>query len=469
MKKLITLILAAVVMLSCFAVPAYGESANFTLEAEAAILIDLTTGKVLYEKNADEQLYPASTTKIMTCILALENLDQTKSLYIDDEVHATGGSVLGLKREEEISVKDVIWATMVRSANDGAVALAKGVSGSVDNFAQLMNRKAKELGCTGTNFVNPHGLHNSEHVSTARDLSLIALYCMNQSEYSSTFRKIVAATSYTVPATNKNEAYTVVTTNYLLNDEQDKNRIYVGNELRYCKYDGCIGVKTGYTSQAGGCLIAAAEKNGTELLSVVLKSSTYGRFADSIKLLDWGFANSRTMTVLAAGESMGTIAVHKGEFNKVETELAETITATVPSEASDSIITWDKEMEEVITAPIAAGVKVGTLHVYESGQDIGSYDIITSSEVVEGGILSTFDIEDQTAHWIFMGIIGFFALVIFGFIGWILYMRKVTREKKARRAAKIKAKKEAEAKRRASWEDDYNRRYTYYDDEDPFK
>ena len=133
MKKLVTIILSLALLLSCFAMPTYADTGSLSLEADAAILIDLTTGKVLYEKNADASEYPASTTKMLTAILALENLDLENTLYIDDEVHATSGSVLGLKKEEEISVKHVLYATMVRSANDGAVALAKAVSGRRDS------------------------------------------------------------------------------------------------------------------------------------------------------------------------------------------------------------------------------------------------------------------------------------------------------------------------------------------------
>lgn len=464
MKRLFTIVMAIVLALSVFVVPSYADDSELKLEAQSAIVIDLTTGEVLFEKDADAQMYPASTTKMLTAILGLEKLSLDKMLIIDDEVHATGGSVLGLKEGEEISVKDVLYSMMVRSANDGAVAIAKAVSGSVDNFSQVMNKKAKEIGCKGTNFVNPHGLHNDEHYTTARDLALIARYCMNESECSDIFRDMVALPTYTIPATNKNDMKTVEATNYLLNDEQDKNRIYVGNELRYCKYEGCIGVKTGYTGQAGGCLVAAAERDGTEILSVVLNSSTYGRYADSIKLLDWGFANYRTITVDHGDQVMGTIAVHRGEFNKVEVELKDTIYATIPIEASDSIITTSVHIDEEITAPVAKGTKVGTYTVYESGSEIGKFDLYTTEDIAEGGVLSAFDIEDATAHKIFLGFIGFILLLITIFIGWILYMRKVTREKKARRDAKIKAKKEEEARRRAAWEDSYNRRYSRDDD-----
>ena len=470
MKKAISLILSIAVLLSCFAMPSYADSADFSLEAESAILIDLTTGKVLYEKNADDPHYPASTTKMMTVILALENLNLDNILYIDDEVHATTGSVLGLKREEEISAKDVLYATMVRSANDGAVALAKAVSGSVDNFSQVMNRKAKQLGCTGTNFVNPHGLHNDEHVSTARDLAIIGRYCMDQSEYSDTFRKIVQLTDYTVPATNKNEAYTVVNTNYLLNDEQDKNRIYVGNELRYCKYEGCIGVKTGYTSQAGGCLVAAAERDGTELLSVVLKSSTYGRFADSIKLLDWAFANFRTLQCTYAGSILeDTVQVKRGAFNKVGLKVQDDIFYTIPSEASDSIIHTKLTVSESVKAPVEAGQPLGKLEVFEGELKVGETDVVASESIEKGGVLSIFGVEDATAHRIFLWTEIVIGLFVASVTAWVIYKRREMKRKKAVKAARIKAQKEEEERRRQMWIKSYDEvRYGRHDDDDRY-
>jgi len=444
-------------MLVCmlFEFPAYGLTLEPTLEGEAAILLDLTTGEILYEKNADERLYPASTTKMMTCILALEHLDMNKVLTMDDEVHATGGSVLGLKDGENISVKDLVNALMVRSANDCGVGIAKGVSGSVSDFANEMNAKAKELGCTGTHFVNPHGLHADDHYTTARDLSIIAQYCMKNE----TFREIVKQPNYTVPATNMNEEVLVVNTNYMLYDESDANRIYVGNELRYCKYEGCIGIKTGYTSQAGGCLVAAATRGNTTLLSVVLKSSTYGRFADSIKLLDWGFENYRTLNVASAGMDLGTIPVKKGEFNKVGTELASDIFITVPNDAADSVIQQDPRLDESVKAPVAAGTVVGKYVIVESGTEVAEYDIITTADIAEGGILSNFGIEDSVARKIKYTILGIILVLFTALVVWVLYKRHETKVKRARRDAKRAAYRAEQARKRAEWEAQYDRRY----------
>ena len=172
------------------------------IESGAAILIEKNTGKVLFEKNSNKIMYPASTTKVMTAILVLENCKLSETAIVSPTALNTipnGYVTANIQIGEELTIKDLLYALMVKSANDAAVVLAEHVSGSVENFSILMNKKAKELGCTNTNFVNPNGIHNENHISTAQDLATITKYCM-QNEI---FRKIVTTTSYTLPATNK--------------------------------------------------------------------------------------------------------------------------------------------------------------------------------------------------------------------------------------------------------------------------
>lgn len=463
MKRIVSFILTVVMLTSVFfIVPSYAETPVPSIEAEAAIVMDMSTGKILYEVNADEKMYPASTTKMMTAILALENLDIDKKLTCDDEVAATKGSVLGLKNGEEVPIRQLLYATMVRSANDGAVALAKAVAPNVESFADMMNLKALELGCTGTHFVNPSGLHDDEHYSTAHDLALIANYCM-QNE---TFRDIVIQPNYTLPATNLSEPRSVDSTNLMLYDTNDANRIYVGNELRYCKYDDCIGIKTGYTPEAQGCLVSAATKHGTSILCVVLKSSNYGRFADSIKLLDWAFANYRTVNVMSAGTTFSAIRVKRGAVNKVGIELADDIIRTIPSEASDSVVSTELQLEEELTAPVSKGQKVGVLILYESGIEKERFKVVATEDVSEGGILSNFYIEDATAKRIGLTVLGVFLFIVALLVSYVLIKRAELKRKKARRAAKLKAKQEEEARRRQMWEREYDERYHRYTDPD---
>ncbi|MBP5749662.1 MAG: D-alanyl-D-alanine carboxypeptidase, partial [Firmicutes bacterium] len=288
-RSLIILLVCAAVLggmpLRAFALTPYPR-----LEGSAAMLLDMTTGEVLYELNADERHYPASTTKMMTGLLAVENLDLESDITVDAEAASTPGSGIKLKEGEVMNADVMLHAMLIPSSNDCAVAIAKAISGGIDNFAVLMNARARELGCKNTNFVNPSGLHEDNHYTTARDLSIIAMACMKNER----FREIVGNAEYTVPETNRSEARELVSSNLLLWDEQERHKIYVGNDLRYPKYEGTFGVKTGYTPQAGGCLVAACERDGTKLLSIVMDSSDMGRFADSIKLFDWGFENYKT-------------------------------------------------------------------------------------------------------------------------------------------------------------------------------
>ncbi len=465
MKKAISIIISVVMLVSVFfALPVSAASEVPNLEAEASLVMDLSTGTVLHAQNADERVYPASTTKIMTCILALEMLDMNTVVTCDDEVAATGGSVLGLKDGEEITVKDLVNAMMVRSANDCALALAKEAGGNLESFIVKMNDKAAALGCTGTHFVNPHGLHDDDHYTTASDLAIIARYCMQND----TFRQIVAQAEYTVPATNKSEARTVQNSNLLLFDENDANRIYVNNELRYCKYEDCIGIKTGYTTEAQGCLVAAAQKHGTTILTVAMKSSNFGRYADSIKLLDWAFDNYRTLRVMDKGADLGIVKVKKGEFNKVSVNCGETLLATIPSEASDAIITTEVVLDESVTAPVAEGQKLGSVLMFESGNQIGSYDVVATEAIAEGGFLSNFGIEDATARRIGHILLAILIFLFLCLVAYVLIMRRQTRIKRERRAAKIRARQEEELRRRRQWENDYEERYKqsrYSDDE----
>lgn len=243
--------------------PAGTAQDKLGLVGASAILIDADTGEVLYEKNKDEQHYPASTTKMMTAILAIENLDLNKNIPIDADTPFTEGSRMYLIEGETISGKDVMYGMMLDSANDAAVAFAKKVSGTVEDFAKLMNEKAKEVGAKNTHFVNPNGLHDEKHVTTAYDLAMIARYCMRNE----TFRHYVGTYHYVIPATNKQQERPMYNTNRMLYDE--KTKVTVGGEQRGCKYEGITGIKTGYTSNAQGCLVASAKRGNMELIAVV--------------------------------------------------------------------------------------------------------------------------------------------------------------------------------------------------------
>ena len=262
---------------------------ELTLEAGAAILMDADTGEVLFRRNDQETMYPASTTKIMTCYLALQQLDPNSQVTIPqgiDQGIDDGASTVGLKPGEVLTVYELLECLMVASANEAANAAAILVSGTIQDFVALMNQTAKELGCQNTNFVNPNGLHEEAHYTTASDLALIAQAAMQDE----TFRRLCSTVHVEIPATNLSEARSLDTTNYLL----------PGSDFPAFDYEGALGIKTGFTTPAGCCLAAAAQRDGHTLISVVLDApretlddgvNVSGAFTQTTKLLNWGFSN----------------------------------------------------------------------------------------------------------------------------------------------------------------------------------
>lgn len=241
---------------------------SMTVDATAALLIDLDTDQVLYEQAADEQRYPASITKIMTALLTLEaigrgELDLNTEITVDAAALADiteDSSTANLQAGEKITVKNLLYCLLLASANEAANVLAMAVSGDIPTFVELMNQRAQELGMAGTHFVNPHGLHNADHYSTARDIYRMSKQAMTHA----TFREIVSTGRYTVPATNLSQPRKLLNTNGLLTSAK-----HYGYTM-----DGTIGIKTGSTGEAGYCLVAAVQKKGHTLVSVVLGAQT---------------------------------------------------------------------------------------------------------------------------------------------------------------------------------------------------
>lgn len=227
---------------------------NLTTNSDSIILMDAKTGNILYSKNAFEKKYPASTTKLMTAILTLENCKLTDVVTVSHNAIFSipiGYSHASLQEGEELTVEELLNVLLIPSANDAAVALAEHIAGSVENFATMMNNKAKELGCLNTNFINPNGVHDNSHYSTAYDLALIGQYAMKFDD----ILRIAKVTQYTLPKTNKYDEENRIfnTTNGLVNK----------NEKYY--YPNCTGLKTGYTDKSGYCIVATAEKKRSRI------------------------------------------------------------------------------------------------------------------------------------------------------------------------------------------------------------
>ncbi|MDD2215166.1 MAG: D-alanyl-D-alanine carboxypeptidase [Eubacteriales bacterium] len=448
MKKATTLLLILCIILSSVSF-SFGTVPELSIIGQSAILIDGTTGQVLYEKNIHEQHYPASTTKMMTGILALENLRLLDSVDIDADTPFTEGSRIYLLEGENVNVRDVLYGLFLESANDSAVALAKKVSGSVEEFSKLMNKKAKEVGAKNTHFVNPNGLHEDNHMSTAYDLAMIAKYAMKNQ----TFRDYVSTYQYTMEATNLQETRYLYNTNRLLYDTV--NKVVVNGVTRPCKYEGVTGIKTGYTSKAGGCLVASAKRGNTELIAVTMASTDMGRFADCIALLDYGFENYKTVEAISNGKDIGTVPVKRGAVKRVPVAIAEDAYATLPLEASENLIRTEVQLFDYLKAPVDEGQKAGVVKVYMGDELLGEYEAAAVETIDRGGILSVIGISDILAKKIrniMLSVLGvLFLLLVF----YIILKRKQVKRKRIIRQQQRKKLRRLKEKERSRWDEEY--------------
>lgn len=335
------------------------------LSSEALLILEPSTGKIVYEKNGYEKKYPASTTKIMTAILAIEhcNLNETATASEFSIMSIPGGySTANIQIGETLSVKDLLYALMLQSANESAVILAEHISGSQDAFADLMNSKAQEIGCQNTHFVNPNGIHNDNHYSTAYDLALIAKYAMKNE----TFREIVKTTSFTLPATSAYPAETRTftnTNNLIIYDSRNRADNYY--------YEYATGIKTGYTSNAKNCLVSSAEKNGIEYICVVLGASiSYGdtgsvshRYVDTINLFNFAFDNYSFRKLISEDSNIKTIQIENAtkDTKNLDLLISSDIDIFVSVDNKDSVIEPEITINDGLQAPINEGDVVGTI------------------------------------------------------------------------------------------------------------
>ncbi len=334
------------------------EKATFPKpRAKATLLYDLNGGRVLYEDNPNEKNYPASLTKIMTALLLLEKGDLSKTVTVsqtalDDITYLH--SKLGLKAGEQISVENLLISLLVCSANDSANVIAEYISGDIPSFIKLMNTRAKELGMTGTNFVNAHGFHDDNHYSTASDIAIVAKEAMKYDK----FCEIVKIKTIDIPATNMSDVRKISSTNHLVSRYR--------NTYHYYPY--ATGLKTGSTTEAGSCLVATAQKNGVKLLSVVLGcdnenlSELAYSFVDTTAMFEFIFNNYKTVTIASKAD---IVADHKVKEAKDATRVALSPSADVivllPKDYNEKDIKPEVTLvDDEIYAPIEKGIKLGT-------------------------------------------------------------------------------------------------------------
>lgn len=354
-------------------------SAEYTLSgselvAEGAILINQYTGQVLFEKNAHTPMYPASTTKILTAVIILEDLALDEVVTIDAQSPYAGGSHIALEPDENVTVEQLVYALMIASANDAAEALAIKHSGSIEAFAEVMNQRAAEMGAINSNFENPHGLPNSNHLTTAYDLAIISKQAM-QNE---TFRKIVKTTRYEIPPTNKKTQtrYLNSTNSFYQGMEGSNSLITVkGNKIPIA-YEYVTGIKRGYTVEAKNCLVSSALKDDKAYISVVLKSNGDEMYADSRMLLDLGLLGMEAHILTQKEDVIETISINNKRKTQIPAIIDETVSIDLPVGTDPSVIEKKVNILNVIDLPVKKGETLGSVSYY-----FGEHLVLTKSLV----------------------------------------------------------------------------------------
>ncbi|MGI5986912.1 MAG: D-alanyl-D-alanine carboxypeptidase family protein [Dysosmobacter sp.] len=386
-------LMALVVNLLAFPVSAAETSlpADPDIQAKAALLVDANTGNIVYAKNEHQELYPASLTKIMTALLVLEAVDSGK-LSLDQQLTASDsiteldadGSSAGIKVGEVMTVEQLLYCMLVVSANEACVILAEAVSGDVDTFVDTMNAKAQALGCENTHFVNPTGLHDSQHYTSAWDLYLITQEAMKHED----FMRICDTGDITLPATNLSEARSLHSTNYLISVW--RSRGYYNTDAH--------GVKTGSTDAAGHCLVSSASKGSLSFISVMLGCEQLHlegneirtmSFYETNRLFDWAFNNFAYQTVLTSDEILKEVAVSLSKIDHVTVHPAEDVEVLLPKGlAAEDLERTITLKSDPVEAPISAGDVLGTVTLSYDGTDYATVDLLALNDVEASRILT---------------------------------------------------------------------------------
>ncbi|MCD8037386.1 MAG: D-alanyl-D-alanine carboxypeptidase [Clostridiales bacterium] len=396
-KRLIAIMLTAATIASVFSITALADTSSAPdVTATSAILINADTGRILYEKNDHAKMYPASMTKMLTAMVVLDNMDITETITVDSSINEIpwDSSRAGVAVGEVLTVENVIRGLIIPSGNDIANAAASAVAkknlGSdityneaMDYFVGLMNDKAKSLGCTESNFVNPHGYHDDNHYTTAYDMSLIAQAAM---EYD-TIKEIAAETSFSGNGAGKQK--------YNVDGTTQEYTWYSHNELitdteNYYEY--ATGIKTGFTDEAGDCLAASATKDNENLIAIIMDSEDPGRWEDATNLFEWAFENYDLIEYRQAG--VAATATLEGQNNlkgdtvdlTIETSLSEYMTADEAASVVTEIV-YDNGGDTLI-APVEQGEKIGTLRFLLNGDVIGEAEAYAAAEVKKANIFN---------------------------------------------------------------------------------
>lgn len=419
--------------------------------AQGIYLADAQTGIVLFEQDAHEQLYPASTTKIMTALLVMENItdfDQTTTIEeVDFEGVTYDASVAGFQIGEVVTIHDLVYGLMLPSGNEAARALARVVAGDVETFVDMMNARALALGCTDTHFMNPNGLHDDDHYSTAYDLFLIAQEALTYDFFS----EVVNTAQKTLSATNLQEERKIYTTNMLIYRTSDD--IY---------YDYCVGVKTGYTSAAGYCLVSSAAVGDSQLISVVLGcergENTYASsFYETKSLFQWAFANYSSKTMLNKGTAITEVPVRlSSESDSLVLVTQSNFRAFVLRDSDIEQFEMIFDLPESVDAPISAGDAIGTVTLQKDDVVYDTVTLVALSDVALSEVLFYADQLDLFLTSSLFGNILVGIVVMLCLYALLLSMRRRYQRKRRRKA--LRAKRQAQEEELRAREYEMNRK-----------
>lgn len=345
------------------------EVSPITLNSETGIIMEASTNKILYEKDSDKEMYPASMTKMMTLLLILEQIDNGKLKY-DDEVFISknasdmGGSQIYLEENSKSTVKELLTSIGIGSANDASVAMAEKIGGTVENFVNMMNNKCKEIGCTHTNFKNPHGLDEEGHYSSAKDMALIASELLKHESILE-----ITGTYETTITHDNGKSIWLVNTNSL---------------IRF--YSGMDGLKTGYTDKAGYCLTGTMKRNDMRIITVVMNAKEKeSRNTDTINMMEYAFSEYYKDTLIKSDKSLGTIFIDNAKNRNVNYYLEDDVNVILDKNTRDISYKYDIELNK-IKAPLSKGSVVGNLIVKYDNKEV-KYNLIVKEDIVKSSYI----------------------------------------------------------------------------------
>ncbi len=422
MKRILSLLVALLIIFTSFVGntdKSFATDAKLNLTAKYAVLMDYETGKVLYSKNGNAKLYPASTTKAWTAYLVIKHVPDLSQVIEIKDLPPISGSSMYLKNGESFTVKQLLDALLIHSSNDAAVVLANYVSGSVEEFAKLMNEEAKAIGAKNTHFTTPNGLPDLNHYTTAYDMALMARESMS----SEIFRSIVKTDSIRFEAskTSFSERYFTNTNKFLTSNEKIN---YKGKQTDI-KYDIVDGIKTGYTDDAGKCLLSSGVKNNMRLICAAFKSNVNDLYLDSRTLLDYGFDNFHTTTIVNKEDYTDSKKVLFSKQKELVYEPEYSYKLVLPNGTKESEYTTEIKLDN-IDLPIHKGDKVGTLKVY-NGKKIEH----TINLVAKDNVNSIFSIVTENKS--IMSIIKIVLLLLFILITLVIFVLIRKKSKKNRK------------------------------------